>query len=91
MISTLIKPLLPIIRKNIESGKIDEVLDQLREQFRVQHEVGSIETVEFILTKEPISEKYIVSVVGLHRETDVVRALDSFWLKDVIENILKNL
>ena len=89
MISTLIKPLLPIIRKNLENGEIDEVLDHLREQFRIEHEVGSIETVEFILTKDTDIEKYIVSVVALHTETDVVRALDSFLLNDVIENILK--
>ena len=90
MISTLIKPLLPIIRKNLESGKIDEILHQLRVGCKHEHELGENLSVELMLTYEKDLGGYILSFVSVD-ELNVVKPLEGFRLSEVIELILSKI
>jgi len=90
MISTLIKPLLPLVRKAIESGKIDELLHQLADAGREKYAVADEDTVDFVLSYNKPMGCWNVVIVSTDKD-NVVCPLEFMKLSEVINLILSKI
>jgi len=92
MISKMIKPLIPIVRKHLEMGKIEELLDTAKVESCKDFQLNDGGTIEYMITKRVIDEKpcYLVVFVELTSQ-DVVIPLKTYKLLDLINLILEKI
>ena len=93
MISALIKPLIPIVRKQLETGKIEKLLDNVKSEFCKDFQIAEHSTIEYMITKQVLDDNsccYVVVFVELKKD-ETVTALLAYKLSDVIEQILNRI
>jgi len=92
MISSLVKPLIPFAKKQLENGKIDQLLDNVKVEFCKDFQIGEHSTIEYMITKQEFDGKscHLVSFVELTPE-DTVNPLKTYKLSEVIDFILNKI
>jgi hypothetical protein len=92
MIKLLLKQLMPLIKENVESGKIDAILQQLCADVEAETCMEDGSTIELMLSNESADNQqfYVVSFVELMVDNRV-RPVKSFRLSEVIQLILSKI
>lgn len=89
----LIKTLTPIVQKLAESGKIDGVIQAVKDEQVKQLELTDNETVEIMITTENDGKEYVSLVVLYNNSTikTIKEVLRSMPVGELIVELLKKL
>lgn len=83
LLKTLLKSVMPTVRKLVDNGKIDGFLQSVKQQYAGQEELSTGETVEILITTEIDGCEY-ANIVILTPELTVRKLLAQQRLSDLI-------
>lgn len=87
LVKTLLKSVMPTVTKFVESGKIDELFQELKTRFADRLQDPENNSVEILITTEEDGIEY-VNVVELDPELRIRKVMDQQRLSELITTLL---